>query len=191
MVGVVVSTRYHRRPMSVTLCINAGEENEFTRLVAESQLSKRLSLVPYHLPLNASYPINLLRNLAIDNSKTNHFWLTDLDMWPSGVLVISLSPRRTLRRHSHAARGRLARPKAGNHRARVRDPQSQVRNLPGMHQQVALLLLSPLACSTSSPTPSRRCGDARSGASAVASAPSTGSTTTSSCAGTRSPTMTC
>ena len=170
MVGVVVSTRCHRRPMSVTLCINAGEENEFTRLVAESQLSKRLSLVPYHLPLNASYPINL---------------------WPSGVLVISLSPRRTLRRHSHAARGRLARPKAGNHRARVRDPQSQVRNLPGMHQQVALLLLSPLACSTSSPTPSRRCGDARSGASAVASAPSTGSTTTSSCAGTRSPTMTC
>ncbi|KAK8811730.1 hypothetical protein WA538_000516 [Blastocystis sp. DL] len=72
--------------MSVTLCINAGEENEFTRLVAESQLSKRLSLVPYHLPLNASYPINLLRNLAIDNSKTNHFWLTDLDMWPSDGL---------------------------------------------------------------------------------------------------------
>ena len=29
------------------------------------------------------YPINTLRNLAIENVRTTHFWLTDMDMWPS------------------------------------------------------------------------------------------------------------
>ena len=191
MGGVVSSRACDYRPMSVALCIKEGEESEFARLVEESQLSKRLSLVPYHLPTNASYPINLLRNMAIDDSKTNHFWLTDLDMWPSGRVCSSFSRRRALRSHSHAAARELARPEAGDHHSRVRDSQPEMQVLRGMHQRVSLLVFSPLAFSACSRETSRRCVAAPRSASALGSVRSTVSTTTSLCGGTRSPTRIC
>lgn len=47
------------------------------------QLEERVSIVLY-LQKNASiYPINALRNLAIRNVKTTHFFMSDMDMWPS------------------------------------------------------------------------------------------------------------
>ena len=29
------------------------------------------------------FPINRLRNVAINNTITSHFWLTDVDIWPA------------------------------------------------------------------------------------------------------------
>ena len=47
------------------------------------QLEERVSIVLY-LQKNASiYPINALRNLAIRNVETTHFFMSDMDMWPS------------------------------------------------------------------------------------------------------------
>ena len=34
------------------------------------------------------FPINRLRNLAIDNVKTTHFVVFDMDMWPASMSTI-------------------------------------------------------------------------------------------------------
>ena len=31
------------------------------------------------------YPINALRNIAINNTKTTHFFVCDMDFWPSCI----------------------------------------------------------------------------------------------------------
>lgn len=71
------------RPMSVAIFVLERDLETFHQQVQESQLNARLSLVIYTSKDNTTYPINKLRNLAIMDSKTTHFWLTDLDMWPS------------------------------------------------------------------------------------------------------------
>lgn len=71
------------RPMSVVIFVLERDLETFHQQVQESQLNARLSLVIYTSKDNTTYPINKLRNLAIMDSKTTHFWLTDLDMWPS------------------------------------------------------------------------------------------------------------
>lgn len=69
--------------MSVAIFVLERDLETFHQQVQESQLNARLSLVIYTSKDNTTYPINKLRNLAIMDSKTTHFWLTDLDMWPS------------------------------------------------------------------------------------------------------------
>lgn len=64
----------------------ADELNEFRKKVIASDFDKRLSIVEYIAADNSTYPINTLRNMAIANTNTNHFWLTDLDFWPSGSI---------------------------------------------------------------------------------------------------------
>lgn len=46
-------------------------------------LDSRISIVIRNAPNNDMYPINALRNMAINNVKTTHLWLADMDMWPS------------------------------------------------------------------------------------------------------------
>lgn len=70
--------------MSIAMFILTTEKDEFQKKVLESAFDKRLSIVEYIASDNSTYPINKLRNMAIANTKTNHFWLTDLDLWPSG-----------------------------------------------------------------------------------------------------------
>ena len=77
--------------MSVALFVLETELATFNKQVQESLLDKRLSLVIYSSSDNSTYPINKLRNLAIKDSKTTHFWLTDLDMWPSRRIVYCYS----------------------------------------------------------------------------------------------------
>lgn len=76
--------------MSIAMFLMEDEVNHFRMQLSEISLDKRLSIVEYISSDNTTYPINKLRNLAIANSKTNHFWLTDLDLWPSGCIDVDL-----------------------------------------------------------------------------------------------------
>lgn len=51
--------------------------------MASTFYPNRLHITEYIAEDNHEYPINMLRNLAIEAVKTSHFWLTDMDMWPS------------------------------------------------------------------------------------------------------------
>ncbi|CBK24048.2 uncharacterized protein [Blastocystis hominis] len=77
-----VSRRW-RGPMSIVYYFPKENESYFLSLKAESNLRPNI-IVDYVIQTDPFYfPINTLRNRAIDNVKTTHFWLTDMDVWPS------------------------------------------------------------------------------------------------------------
>ncbi|KAK8803461.1 hypothetical protein WA158_001155 [Blastocystis sp. Blastoise] len=62
------------------------------------QLPSRVKII-LHIPKDPKiYPINLLRNIAIEGIETSHFWVADMDMWPNWDLYQTLSglPRKFL-----------------------------------------------------------------------------------------------
>ena len=61
------------------------EVASFHQQFKQDAFPARLSIVPFVSTNPSVYPINKLRNLAIQNAKTDHIWLTDLDMWPSSM----------------------------------------------------------------------------------------------------------
>lgn len=63
--------------------ITKANEKDFRKAMQENTYPDRLHLTEYLAKDNTNYPINMLRNLAIDAVKTSHFWLADMDMWPS------------------------------------------------------------------------------------------------------------
>ena len=73
-------------PLSIALCLKPEEVEEINGRLKADHFDSRLSIVQYVATNPSVYPINKLRNLAISNVRTNHFWLTDLDMWPSDGL---------------------------------------------------------------------------------------------------------
>ena len=77
-------------PLSITIHLKEDEVKEFTERIKADQFPSRLSLVQYISTQPNIYPINKLRNLAIRNVQTDHFWLTDLDMWPSRIVYYSI-----------------------------------------------------------------------------------------------------
>lgn len=55
----------------------------FEELKANTTLRPNM-LISYELQTDPDvFPINLLRNRAIDQVQTTHFWLADMDVWPS------------------------------------------------------------------------------------------------------------
>ena len=46
-------------------------------------LEERVSIALYLQTDSSLYPINALRNIAIQNVHTSHFFMSDMDMWPS------------------------------------------------------------------------------------------------------------
>lgn len=88
--------------MSVTILVSVEDQNEVEKFIRESDFPNRLRLALYitHYPgkkecvyrKTASdlkcveaeiYPLNRLRNIAIQNSLTSHFVVFDMDMWPA------------------------------------------------------------------------------------------------------------
>ena len=57
----------------------------------EYKLENRVSIVLRMQTEDGFYPINELRNLAIRYTTTSHFFLTDMDMWPSFGLYDALT----------------------------------------------------------------------------------------------------
>ena len=48
-------------------------------------LPKRFTVITYISQQETPYPINKLRNIAISFVHTSHFWVADMDMWPSST----------------------------------------------------------------------------------------------------------
>ena len=67
----------------IAMFITKANEKDFRKAMQENTYPDRLHLTEYLAKDNTNYPINMLRNLAIDAVKTSHFWLADMDMWPS------------------------------------------------------------------------------------------------------------
>lgn len=68
------------RPFSIAV----GYENETLSSIQSSFHYPSVSLA--FAKVNATYyPINRLRNIAINRTKTTHFFLADMDFWPSSI----------------------------------------------------------------------------------------------------------
>ena len=60
-----------------------SEQKAYEKALSSAQLENRVHITLFTSESNKEYPINKLRNIAIENVKTSHFWLADMDMWPS------------------------------------------------------------------------------------------------------------
>ncbi|KAK8809494.1 hypothetical protein WA158_000437 [Blastocystis sp. Blastoise] len=83
-----------RGPFSVCFFVYDNNRTTFETILSTYYLPSRFSFSTYYTSNVTIYPINTLRNIAIRKVKTSHFWLTDIDMWPSSDLyeiLLSLS----------------------------------------------------------------------------------------------------
>lgn len=71
--------------LSVALFLIDLEEKKYRKALVSSPVDRRVHITLYRAADNAVYPINTLRNIAIENVRTSHFWLADMDMWPSCI----------------------------------------------------------------------------------------------------------
>lgn len=63
------------------------EEKSIINFIRDHYLPNRLTMLLYLVsPSNPRYytfPVNMLRNLAIRNVRTSHYMVMDMDMWPT------------------------------------------------------------------------------------------------------------
>ena len=70
-------------PMSIVYFFPPENLTLFEEPKANTTLRPNM-LISYELQTDPDvFPINLLRNRAIDQVQTTHFWLADMDVWPS------------------------------------------------------------------------------------------------------------
>ena len=104
LVGLICS------PMSVTIMVKQKELKKVVTFIKKQNFPDRLRLALYiydypnqrdcvYHRVNGKmeciyktiYPINRLRNIAIENSLTSHFVVFDMDMWPARSTLLLLS----------------------------------------------------------------------------------------------------
>lgn len=72
------------RPLSVSVCIRSKDEiNQLRSFLQEARFPPRFVVIPY-LEKSDHYPINKLRNIAIERVTTSHYLMTDIDLFPAG-----------------------------------------------------------------------------------------------------------
>ena len=92
------------REVSVGLFLTPSDKLIYDKFISESSLPERLHFTIFMAESKDQYPINHLRNLAIEGVRTSHLWLTDMDMWPSCISSLPL-PRRQSPRGADGAPG--------------------------------------------------------------------------------------
>ena len=94
------------RPISVAIIAQRNESAEVEQFILESHFPDRLRLALYTVGVSSNsdcvyhvvegqlqcipqnvYPLNRLRNIAIENIKTTHFVVFDMDMWPASSVT--------------------------------------------------------------------------------------------------------
>ena len=69
--------------MSIVYYIPEENMTVFNELRANTILRDNIR-IKYFIQTDPTYfPINFLRNQAIENVVTTHFWLADMDVWPT------------------------------------------------------------------------------------------------------------
>ena len=78
-------------PISIAMFIKSEkEEKELDGFIRRNYLSRSLVFSKYLSFYSDDYPYNKLRNMARDKISTSHFWVMDMDMWPSSNLYDTL-----------------------------------------------------------------------------------------------------
>ena len=76
-------------PLSLAVLIRSKKEEEYLdHYLSQNTLST--NLVVSRFVSDKGYPYNALRNIAIQRVATSHFWVMDMDMWPSSNLYRTL-----------------------------------------------------------------------------------------------------
>ena len=70
-------------PISIALYLKKEDWETFMTVKSQMGLEERVSIALYLQTDSSLYPINTLRNIAIQNVHTSHFFMSDMDMWPS------------------------------------------------------------------------------------------------------------
>ena len=75
--------------MSIVVLFHPSEENAYRTDFIHFSLknSQRITGVKLDNSMKDEYPINLLRNLAVDNAETSHVFVCDVDFWPLGIRI--------------------------------------------------------------------------------------------------------
>lgn len=77
--------------MSIALYLPNSEWETYMDTVKQMGLENRIKITLHLQTQEDFYPINKLRNIAIKNVQTSHFFMTDMDMWPSYNLYTILN----------------------------------------------------------------------------------------------------
>ena len=73
----------------MAVCIRSEEErDQLQSFLERANYPSRFVVVP-HLDASGHYPINKLRNLAIEKVTTSHYLMTDIDLFPAGSSCIT------------------------------------------------------------------------------------------------------
>ena len=72
--------------MAITFFLTEETSTIFYGVLDTLSLPSRIQIIPYLVQNDTTYPINKLRNIAIDHVNTTHFWLADMDMWPARTM---------------------------------------------------------------------------------------------------------
>lgn len=70
-------------PIVIALHLKKNEWTKYIEMKNQMNLESRISIVLSLQKDPSVYPINALRNIAINNARTSHFFMSDMDMWPS------------------------------------------------------------------------------------------------------------
>lgn len=76
-------------PMSVVVSAKKEEEQTLNGMIKSAAFPSRVRVIPY-IAENEKFPINTLRNLAMDSVRTTHVLITDLDILPARKFLFHL-----------------------------------------------------------------------------------------------------
>ncbi|KAK8808485.1 hypothetical protein WA158_008386 [Blastocystis sp. Blastoise] len=75
---------FWKGPMSIAVYMNKSEIAKFEAYRQTTEIFPRMKLTSLVVQdTSKEYPINKLRNIAIKHVETSHFWIADMDMWPT------------------------------------------------------------------------------------------------------------
>ena len=71
-------------PLVISVCIRSEDElSQLQSFLEEAEFPPHFVVIPY-LDTSDHYPINKLRNIAIEQVATSHYLMTDIDLFPAG-----------------------------------------------------------------------------------------------------------
>ncbi|XP_048779564.1 xylosyl- and glucuronyltransferase LARGE1-like [Ostrea edulis] len=79
-------------PISLALYMSDAEAQQFLRYAQDSEILMKRKNIGYHIVYKDGqfYPVNYLRNVAMNQSQTSHMFLTDIDFLPMNDLYKNL-----------------------------------------------------------------------------------------------------
>ena len=82
---MIFSILYPSSPIAITFFLYGQDKVVFENFLRNEIFNPRVALIPYYAERAKPYPINKLRNIAINSITTSHFWVADMDMWPASM----------------------------------------------------------------------------------------------------------